>query len=71
MMALENLKDRIPLRDISRISGISLSGYYYRSREGHIQRIASSIRERIMDIASERPTYIGECRQLFVFLVQK
>ena len=30
MMVLDDLKDQIPLREISRISGISLSGYYYR-----------------------------------------
>ena len=28
MMVLDDLKDQIPLREISRISGISLSGYY-------------------------------------------
>jgi hypothetical protein len=29
MMVLDDLKDKVPLREISRISGISLSGYYY------------------------------------------
>ncbi len=33
MMVLDDLKDQIPLREISRISGISLSGYYYRPRK--------------------------------------
>ena len=57
MMVLEDLKDQIPLREISRISGISLSGYYYKPRERHIQRIDPTIKEIIRKIASERPTY--------------
>ena len=57
MMVLDDLKDKVPLREISRISGISLSGYCYRPREGHIQRLDFSTRERIKNIASERPIY--------------
>ena len=57
MMVLEDLKHEMSLRNISRISGISLSGYYYRPRERHIQRLDPSTRARIKDIASERPTY--------------
>ena len=57
MMVLDDLKDQIPLREISRISGISLSGYYYRPRKRHVQRLDPSTRERIKGIASERPTY--------------
>ena len=57
MMVLEDLRQEISLRDISRISGISLSGYYYRPVERHIQRLDLSTRERIKDIAAERPTY--------------
>jgi putative transposase len=30
MMVINDLRDKIPLREISGISGISLSGYYYR-----------------------------------------
>ena len=37
MMVLDDLKDQIPLREISRISGISLSGYYYRPVKRHVQ----------------------------------
>ena len=33
MIVFEDLKDHMPLREISRISGISLSGYYYRPVE--------------------------------------
>ena len=36
-MVLDDLKDQIPLREISRISGISLSGYYYRPVKRHVQ----------------------------------
>ena len=57
MMVLEDLKDHMPLREISRISGISLSGYYYRPVEKHIQRLDPTIRNKIREIASERPTY--------------
>ena len=57
MMILEDLKHEMPLRNISRISGMSLSGYYYKPKERHIQRIDPSIKDRIKDIASERPTY--------------
>ena len=57
MMVLDDLKDQIPLREISRISGISLSGYYYRPRKRHVQRLDPSTRARIKGIASERPTY--------------
>ena len=57
MMVLEDLKDQIPLREISRISGIPLSFYYYRPRERHIQRLDPTIRNKIREIASERPTY--------------
>ena len=57
MMVIDDLKDRIPLREISRISGISLSGYYYKPRERHVEQFDTSIKERIRYIASERPTY--------------
>ena len=56
-MVINDLKDQIPLREISRISGISLSGYYYKPVKRHIQRLDPSIKERIRYIASERPTY--------------
>ena len=56
MMVLDDLKDQIPLSESSRISGISLSGYHYTPRKRHIQRLDPSTRERIRDIASERPT---------------
>ncbi len=57
MMVLDDLKEQMPLREISRISGISLSGYYYRPMERHIQRLDPSTRPRIKGIAAERPAY--------------
>ena len=57
MMVLEELKHEMSLRNISRISGMSLSGYYYRPRERHVERLDPSIKERIRYIASERLTY--------------
>jgi len=57
MMVINDLRDKIPLREISRISGISLSGYYCRPVKRSIQRLDPITKKRIMDIASERPTY--------------
>ncbi len=56
-MVLEDVKHEMSLRNISRTPGISLSGHYYRPGERPIQRLDPSIKERIKDIASERPTY--------------
>ena len=57
MMVIDDLKDQISLREISRISGISLSGYYYKPVRRYIQRLDPSIKEKIRYIASEKPTY--------------
>ena len=57
MMIFWDLRDRMTLRRISRISGLSLSGYYYLPRERHVRRLDPSIVERIKSIALERPTY--------------
>ena len=46
-MVINDLKDQIPLREISRISGISLSGYYYKPVKRHIQRLDPSIKDRM------------------------
>jgi len=56
-MVINDLKDQIPLRQFSRISGISLSGYYCRPRKRHIQRLDLSIENRIRGIAPERSIY--------------
>jgi len=57
MMVINGLRDKIPLREISIISGISISRYYYRAVKRSIQRLDLITKKRIMDIASERPTY--------------
>ena len=57
MMVLDDLKDNVPLREISRISGISLSGYYYKPRKRQVVRLDPSTKKRIKGIVSERPTY--------------
>ena len=57
MMIFWDLRDKMTLRRISRISGLSLSGYYYLPRERHVRRLDPSIVERIKSIALERPTY--------------
>ena len=56
-MVINDLKDQIPLMKISRISGISLSAYYYKPVKRHVQRLDPSTRARIRYIAPERPTY--------------
>ena len=45
MIVLDDMKDQIPLRGISRISGIPSFGYYYMPIERHIQRPDPPIRE--------------------------
>ena len=49
MMVLEDLKHEMSFRNISRISGISLSGYYYNPMKRHIQRLDPSTRARIQE----------------------
>ena len=55
-MVIEDLKEEMSLRNISRISGISLSGYYHLPEREHIQRLDPSIKASILNIASERPS---------------
>ena len=57
MMIINDLKTQMPLRRISKVSGISLSGYYYTPRKRKVERLDPSTRERIKEVASERPTY--------------
>jgi len=56
-MVIEDLKEEMSLRNISRISKIPLSGYYHLPEREHIQRLDPSIKASILNIASERPTY--------------
>ena len=56
-MVIDDLKQEMSLRNISRTSGIPLSEYYYRPVKRHIQRLDLFTNEKIKHIASERPTY--------------
>jgi len=56
-MIVNDLKQSISMREISLMSGIPLSEYYYVPRARNITRLDPSIREMINRVASERPTY--------------
>ena len=73
MMVVEDLKQEMSLRNISRISGISLSGYYYKSTERHILRglIHKSVKGSRTLHQRGQHTDSGECGQFFVTLLQK
>ncbi|MEM0136698.1 MAG: IS3 family transposase, partial [Thermoplasmatales archaeon] len=57
VMVVDDLKQAMSMREISFISGIPLSEYYYVPRSRNVTRLDPSIREMIKRIASERPTY--------------
>lgn len=70
-MVLEDLKTQMPLRRISKVSWISLSGYYHTPRKRHVERLDPSTRGRIREIASEVPHVdTGECGQSLGTMVQ-
>ncbi|MEM3830227.1 MAG: IS3 family transposase, partial [Conexivisphaerales archaeon] len=50
-------KQVMSMKEISLISGIPLSEYYYVPRSRNVTRLDPSIREMIKRIAAERPTY--------------
>ncbi|MCW6170966.1 MAG: IS3 family transposase [Thermoplasmatales archaeon] len=56
-MIFLNLSEFMTVREISRISGIPLSTYYYQPRSRTVNRIDSVRAKRITDLALERPTY--------------
>ncbi len=56
-MIVNDLKQSMSMREISLISGIPLSEYYYVPRSRNVTRLDPNIREMIKRIASERPTY--------------
>ena len=56
-MIVNDLKQSMSMREISLISGIPLSEYYYVPRSRNVTRLDPEIREMIKSIASERPTY--------------
>ena len=57
MMIVDDLKQAMSMREISFISGIPLSEYYYVPRSRKVTRLDPSIKEMIKMIAAERPTY--------------
>ncbi|MCL4413110.1 MAG: IS3 family transposase [Candidatus Thermoplasmatota archaeon] len=57
MIVVEDLKSDMPLREIARVSGISLSSFYYQEKERRVSRLSPQIEEEIIITASERPTY--------------
>ena len=57
MTVVENLRRDMSLRGISRVSGISLSSFYYKEKERRVKRLSPPIEQDIIRTASERPTY--------------
>ena len=57
MTIVEDLRNDMSLREISRISGISLSSFYYQEKERRVNRLSPQIEHNIISTASERPTY--------------
>ena len=57
MTIVEDLRCDMSLREISRVSGISLSSLYYKEKERRVKRLSPQIEQDIISTASERPTY--------------
>ena len=57
MTIVEDLRNDMSLREISRVSGISLSSFYYQEKERRVMRLSPQIEHDIIMTASERPTY--------------
>ena len=57
MTIIEDLRNDMSLREISRVSGISLSSFYYQEKERRVNRLSPQIEQDIISTASERPTY--------------
>ena len=43
MTVVENLRSDMPLREISRVSGISLSSFYYQEKERRVKRLSTKL----------------------------
>ena len=56
MTIVEDLKNDMPLTEISRVSGISLSSLCYKEKKRRVNRLSPQIVQDITT-ASERPTY--------------
>ncbi|MEM0196011.1 MAG: hypothetical protein QXJ24_06850, partial [Thermoplasmatales archaeon] len=57
MIVVEGLREYMSLREISSVSGISLSSFYYKEKERSVIRLSPQIEYDIIRVASERPTY--------------
>ena len=57
MTVVEDFRNDMSLREISRVSGISLSSFYYQEKERRVKRLSPLIEQDIISTASERPTY--------------
>ena len=57
MTVVEDLRNDMSLREISRVSCISLSSLYYKEKERRVKRLSPQIEHNIISTASERPTY--------------
>ena len=56
-MLFSNLKDILPVRRISAISGISSSTVYYKPSVRRVRRLPVETENMIVEMAGERPTY--------------
>lgn len=52
MTVVEGLRSDMSLRDVSRISGISLASLYYKERERGVKRLSPQIEQAIITTAS-------------------
>ena len=57
MTIVEDLRGDMSLREISRVSGISLSSFYYQGKERRVKRLSPQIEQDTINTASGRLTY--------------
>ena len=57
MTVVEDLRNGMSLREISRVSGISLSSFYYQEKKRRVKRLSPLIEQDIISTAFERTTY--------------
>ena len=57
MTVVEDLRGDMPLREISRVSGISLSSFCYQEKKRRVKRLSPLIEQDIISTASERPCH--------------
>ena len=57
MTVVEDLRNDMSLREISRVSGISLSSFCYQEKKRRVKRLSPLIEQDIISTASERPCH--------------